>query len=192
MSAFVGVFFAAIGCVGLVQGARRRLLLFALCSLVYLILGVGLLQWRWELEKAMNVIPILIALPILEEGIRARSAKTILVAIAVAAAGVGLLAGLFTASTVVFGWMTVYGVWGLVRSIRARATGGMFWFGGVTAMGIITALPPADALLGIEFIAILAGFVAMMVGILLDGWRIPLPGEQQSPPAPDSTPTTDN
>jgi len=192
MRIFVGVLFTAIGCVGLVPSARRRSLLLALCSLAYLALGIGLLLRLYELDKALGVIPVLIGSLVLVEGIKARSAKTILAAVALAAAGTAILAGLLTAGTVFCAWMVVYGVWGLVRAIRAGATGGAFWYGGAAAMGIGNLLVLSTAHFAVGFVLSMAGFVAVLVGIALDGWRFAMPGEQQSPPDSGSTLTTEN
>ena len=187
-----GALLSVAGALSVVSSLRRRALLLVLYGLASVALGVGLLLRFYGLETAFGAIPVLVGTKLMVEGVRKRSTKTTLAAIAVAAAGAGVLAGLLTANEVVLALVLVFGGWGLFQAVRARAAGGMLFYGGMAAILLSTTLVPSDAPFGVEFVISMAGFLAFIVGILLDGWRFPMLGGQQSPTESDSTLTTEH
>lgn len=176
----VGAVFVATGMVGIGSGVRRRSLLTALFNGGYVAVGIGLLMGLYGLDAALGAVAVLIAAMMLVKNTRARSATATLAAIAVAVAGAGVLAGLLTVSEVGLAFMLVFATWGLIPAVRARAVGGMLFYGGTALMALGNMLVLST--FRVEFIIVsMAGFLAFIVGIFLDGWRFPMLQEQPSP-----------
>ena len=182
----VGAFCAVAGGIGLVSGIWKRALLLALFSLAYAVLGIVLMLRLYEPDRVMGAIPVLIGVTVLVDGVKARSSKGIFAAIALVAAGAGVLAGLIPFGAMFGGFMAVFGGWGLARAIRTRAAGGISYYGGATAMGTGFLLLSTTRLFTLPFVLTSVGSAAAVIAIARYGWRIPWSGQQPSPsPATD-------
>ena len=177
-----GVFFIAIGIIGLVfYVVKRRGAHAVLLSLAFVALGCAVLLKLFSLDSAFGAMVVLIGVRLLVDRIRTRSTKTIVVAVVCVVAGASVLARLLTYDNVFKVLVVAYVVWALVQGIRARAVGAILLYGGFAAIGLVSLSVIPTGLDTVEFVICMVAFLAFLAGIALDGWRIPPPANSQPP-----------
>jgi hypothetical protein len=172
---FFGIVFAAIGVMGVVLGVKRRDVFFALLGLVCVAFGLWAVMGVYTRNTFMSALVLLLGMQNLAFGIKGRSRLTVLAAIAVIAGGAGGLAHLYSWETLWGALIAAWGVWGLLHVRGPKKLGAILYRGGFGAIGI-GFLTSFDLLLFL-------GSIAGVVGVFMDGFRLPSSGDQQTPEA---------